>query len=120
MFQYEYLKDTIYCINFYESNRVVYMVIRLLDNGDACLSYISDRMNMNISKLNQNKIELIIFILQYQSNHANGQHSIIFLTFAVFGAIFLFQLPKLLLQLSLLVGLIIATLFFITLHLMIL
>jgi len=46
--------------------------------------------------------------------------SIIFVTFAVFLAIFLFQLPKPLLQHSLLVGMITATLFFITLHLRIL
>jgi len=42
---------------------------------------------------------------------------IIFVTFAVFGAIFLFQSPKPLLQLSLLVGLITATFICITFHL---
>ena len=41
----------------------------------------------------------------------------LFLIFAIFGVVFLFQLPKAMLQHSLLVGLITATLFFVTLYL---
>ena len=60
-------------------------------------------------------IEILISENMFLSHVAPG--SIIFVTFAVFVAIFLFQSPKALLPHSLLLGLITATLIFVALHL---
>jgi len=60
---------------------------------------------------------IAILILENMFNWHIAPASIISVTYAIVGAIFIFQSPTQLLQLSLLVGLIITTLFLITLYL---
>jgi hypothetical protein len=96
----------IYIILTWQIFRIIWLQTSLVIASDHQILYVILVLHLIASLISENT-----FLWHLASA------SIIFVTVAVFGAIFIFQSPKPLLQHSLLIGLITATFFFITLHL---